>query len=166
MSVTISEAQTAVEAFFTRNNYTYTFDEEQNAYRTRFDLPASKLSTIDITILFTPMPDAPDNCRRITSLARTAMKPQESIRPLVSEFLTRVNYTLAIGNFELDFTGGDVRYKVCVNTVDELPGQSAIDDLVDIPVDMFNKYGDGLIAVIMELASPKLALELCERERK
>jgi hypothetical protein len=32
----------------------------------------------------------------------------------VCEFLTRVNYGLAAGNFELDFSDGEVRYKTAL----------------------------------------------------
>ena len=38
----------------------------------------------------------------------------EERRSEVSEFLTRVNYGLAAGNFELDFADGEVRYKTAL----------------------------------------------------
>jgi hypothetical protein len=46
------------------------------------------------------------------------MRAPEGRRHEVSQFLTRANYGLAVGNFELDFEDGEIRYK----TVLQLPG--------------------------------------------
>jgi hypothetical protein len=47
----------------------------------------------------------------------------EARRPEVSQFLTRANYGLADGNFELDFEDGEVRYKTVLHVHgDELDG--------------------------------------------
>ena len=46
------------------------------------------------------------------------MRAPEGRRHEVSTFLTRANYGLAVGNFELDFEDGEIRYK----TVLQLPG--------------------------------------------
>jgi hypothetical protein len=35
----------------------------------------------------------------------------EEVRLAVAEFLTRANYGMRIGNFELDYSDGEVRYK-------------------------------------------------------
>jgi hypothetical protein len=42
------------------------------------------------------------------------LRVPEQRRPEVCEFLTRVNYGLAAGNFELDFSDGEVRYKTAL----------------------------------------------------
>jgi hypothetical protein len=39
------------------------------------------------------------------------MRAPESRRHEISQFLTRANYGLAVGNFELDFEDGEIRYK-------------------------------------------------------
>jgi hypothetical protein len=47
----------------------------------------------------------------------------EARRLEVSHFLTRANYGLADGNFELDFEDGEVRYKTVLHVqADELDG--------------------------------------------
>ncbi len=39
------------------------------------------------------------------------IKVPEPMRPIVAEYLIRANYGLRIGNFEMDFNDGEVRYK-------------------------------------------------------
>ena len=39
------------------------------------------------------------------------VKAPEEARPAVAEFITRANYGMRIGNFEMDYSDGEVRYK-------------------------------------------------------
>ena len=39
------------------------------------------------------------------------VKAPEEVRAAVAEYITRANYGLRIGNFEMDYTDGEVRYK-------------------------------------------------------
>jgi hypothetical protein len=43
------------------------------------------------------------------------IKAAEEVRPAVAEFLTRANYGLYIGNFELDYADGEIRYKSSID---------------------------------------------------
>ena len=43
------------------------------------------------------------------------IKTPDEVRPAVSEYVTRANYGLRIGNFELDYGDGEVRYKSSLN---------------------------------------------------
>src|SRR5262245_1344418 len=42
----------------------------------------------------------------------------EGKRPAMAEYLTRANYGLYIGNFELDFNDGEIRYKTSIDVTD------------------------------------------------
>ena len=65
-------------------------------------------------------------------------------------YLTRANYALINGNFELDVRDGEVRYKSYVNcdSLSELPA-AIIRDSIYVPCAMMNKYGDGIAAIAM-----------------
>ncbi len=39
----------------------------------------------------------------------------EELRTAVAEFITRANYGLRIGNFEMDFDDGEIRYKSSID---------------------------------------------------
>ncbi|MEO5952445.1 MAG: YbjN domain-containing protein [Chloroflexia bacterium] len=43
------------------------------------------------------------------------VKAPEDKRPILADFLTRANYGLYIGNFEMDFNDGEVRYKTSID---------------------------------------------------
>lgn len=66
------------------------------------------------------------------------VKAPEDKRPILADFLTRANYGLYIGNFELDFNDGEVRYKTSI----DVEGNVGTDP-ADAPADGEKKDGDG-----------------------
>ena len=52
------------------------------------------------------------------------IKAPEDKRPILADFLTRANYGLYVGNFEMDFNDGEVRYKTSI----DVEGNKSIDD--------------------------------------
>ena len=82
--------------------------------------------------------------------------------PQMAEFISRANYGLANGNFELDFRDGEIRYKCFVNCHDTVPGTQAIKDSIYIPASMFNKYSDGILSVLFNMKTPTQAVADCE----
>ncbi len=82
----------------------------------------------------------------------------EERRAEVSEFLTRANYGLAAGNFELDFADGEVRYKTALQRhVDGLDA-AALKRIVRANGIAMETYLPGIGAVITGTA-PVPALE-------
>ncbi|GAB1542731.1 hypothetical protein NUACC21_54050 [Scytonema sp. NUACC21] len=69
-------------------------------------------------------------------------------RLAVAEFLTRANYGMMIGNFELDFTDGEIRYKTGINVAGESLSFTLIKNLVYTNVMMMDEYLPGIISVI------------------
>ncbi len=159
MAITMYDAVNAVENLFTSNNYHYNFDSERNIFTCQFNLSRTKLGSVRITIIVHPTKDDNTLCQRLTSYGNVSIKADSSNMAEVCEFLTRANYGLAIGNFELDHSDGEIRYKVCMDCQDALPGYNALDDMLGIPVAMFNRYGDGLLTVIMGMTTPEAAIK-------
>lgn len=162
MAITMSQAVSAVENLFTSNNYHYNFDPEKNIFTCQFNLSKTKLGSVRITIIVRPTSDDASLCQRITSYGNISIKADSSNMAEVCEFITRANYGLAIGNFELDHRDGEIRYKVCMDSQDALPGYNALDDMLGIPVAMYNRYGDGLLTVIMGMSSAEAAIKKIE----
>ena len=83
--------------------------------------------------------------------------PDERRRP-VAEFLTRANYGMVLGNFELDLADGEVRFKTSLDT----GGQDLVGDLlrpvVYTNVLMMDRYLPGLGAVAFGGVSPEQAI--------
>ena len=162
MSVTMSQAIKAVEKMFTDEGYKYSFDRDHNTFSTGFNLSKTKLSHVDIRILVRPTGDDPGMCSRIISYGTIGMKADASSMVQVSEFINRANYGTILGNFELDHRDGEIRYKLSCNCKDVLPGPDALDDFLSVPVFSFNRYGDGLLGVIMGMVSAEDAIKKIE----
>jgi hypothetical protein len=72
----------------------------------------------------------------------------EDKRPKMANFLTRVNYGLAIGNFELDFDDGEVRYKTSLAVGRRDVNPALVKRLVRANGIAMERYLPGIEAVI------------------
>jgi len=75
-------------------------------------------------------------------------------RQAVAEFLTRVNFGLFIGNFEMDFSDGELRYKTAIDVQDGQLTQEMIRKLVYSNVMMMDKYLPGIMSIIYAGTAP------------
>lgn len=164
MSVTMTQAVEAVKSMFEENGWRYKFDEESMIFTTGFNLSETKLGSTNISILIRPVYDDPEHCFRINSYAGIGLKADSDNIQQVCEYITRANYGLNFGNFELDFSDGEIRFKVSYNVKDGLVGFDALDDMVSQPVTMLNQYGNGLMSVIMGMMSPEEAIRKAEED--
>ncbi|AFZ21579.1 type III secretion system chaperone family protein [Allocoleopsis franciscana] len=72
----------------------------------------------------------------------------ENKRLAIAEFLTRANYGMIIGNFELDFADGEIRYKTSIDVQGDFLSFELIKQLVYANVTMMDEYLPGIISVI------------------
>ena len=147
MPVSIRRAAEAIRDLFEEHMWPYEYKEDMHLFSTRFDLEVPGLDHTDIRILPRPSAKDPAKCRTIAAYAFIPLKVAPARIAEVCEYLTRANFGLAIGNFELDYDHGVIRYKITLNCRSGIPGISALEDLVSIPVAMYNRYGSGLLAV-------------------
>lgn len=80
----------------------------------------------------------------------------------VSELLTRINYGLPIGNFEMDFEDGEIRYKTSIDVESSRLDSALIANLVHANVQMMDAYLPTIMAVIDDDVSPIEALNEIE----
>lgn len=80
----------------------------------------------------------------------------------VTEFITRANYGMTLGNFELDYSDGEVRYKTCMDVGDGELTDALIRPLVYVNCLTMDRYIPGLEAVILAEGSPELEVIRCE----
>ena len=115
-----------------------------------------------------------ENCRTIvvgrgdegfTVYSISPVKVPEEARLRVAEYLTRANYGLTIGNFELDFSDGEVRYKVTNFCGDIDLDQEIIDRQVGCGYSMMDRYFPGIMQVMYSGVSPEAAIEEAEGRR-
>jgi hypothetical protein len=90
--------------------------------------------------------------------AVAGVRVPEERRVAVAEFLTRANYGLRIGNFELDFADGEVRYKSSLDFEGEQLSDNLIRHAIYPAVEVMDKYLPGLLKVGFGGASPAEAI--------
>lgn len=83
-------------------------------------------------------------------------------RSAVAEFLSRANYGLTIGNFEIDFEDGEVRYKTSIDVENDRLSSALVKQLVYANVVITDQYLPGLLAVIYGEMSPLEAIAQIE----
>jgi hypothetical protein len=76
------------------------------------------------------------------------VKASEELRQAVAEFVTRANYGLRIGNFELDFSDGEIRYKSSLDFEDAALTPVLIRNAIYPAVQTMDRYLPGLMSVI------------------
>lgn len=76
----------------------------------------------------------------------------------MAKLLAMINYGLIFGNFEIDYSDGEVRYKTAqtakLHTIKEV-----IEDSIIIPAYMFNKFGDAIIEVMFGIKDAQEAFD-------
>lgn len=75
-------------------------------------------------------------------------------RTVVVEFLTRVNYAMAIGNFEMDYDDGEVRYKTSVDVEGDHLSVTMARQLFALNVATMDLFLPGIEAVVRGDGSP------------
>ncbi len=79
-------------------------------------------------------------------------------RLAVAEFITRANYGLRIGNFELDFSDGEVRYKSSLDFEGAELTPTLIRNAMYPAVQTMDRYMPGILAVTYGGKSPEEAV--------
>ena len=85
---------------------------------------------------------------------------EPAMRPAVAEFITRLNYGLSIGNFEMNFDAGDVRFKTSMDFDKRDAGVDDIATLAIANMTIMSKFHDLLNDVMAGKISPVDAMEI------
>ncbi len=87
-----------------------------------------------------------------------------NMRVAVAEYITRANYGLRIGNFEMDFDDGEVRYKSSIDFEDMELTPSLIRNTIYPAVQTMDRYLPGVLSVIFGGKSAEDAIAAIEEE--
>jgi hypothetical protein len=78
----------------------------------------------------------------------------EPKRAAIAEFITRANYGMMIGNFEMDWQDGEIRYKTSIDVEGAQLNFALLKQMVYPNVMIMDRYLPGLLAVIYSSATP------------
>ena len=86
----------------------------------------------------------------------------EERRAAVAEYLTRANYGLLFGNFEMDYADGEVRFRTSMNTDDAAINSVVARHLLQQNVNTADRYFNGLLRVVYGALAPASAIQEAE----
>jgi hypothetical protein len=84
-------------------------------------------------------------------------------RAAVAEYLTRANFGLIVGNFEMNWASGEVRFKTSLDVEGDRLSRALVRQLVEANVSLMDLYLPGIQAVIKAEISPAEAIIELER---
>ena len=105
-----------------------------------------------------------DDSRRFIFLSVMESNVPQEKRLAVAEFLTRVNYALFLGSFEMDFSDGEVRYKTAIAVEDGQLTQAMIKKMVYANVMSMDRFLPGILSLIAGEVSPAEAWAQIEQK--
>ena len=82
--------------------------------------------------------------------------------PEMAEFITRANYGLKYGDFEMDWDDGEVRFHLAFPIAAVRADEMILPTLLVAPPKMLDKYSKGFTEVLMGLKTPNDAIKECE----
>ena len=82
----------------------------------------------------------------------------------MSGFLTRANFGLVLGNFEMDFSDGETRFKTSVELGQTEANTALLRHLLHVNVATLDRYLPGIEGVAEGRMAPLEAMELCEAQ--
>jgi hypothetical protein len=92
------------------------------------------------------------------------LKAPPETREAVAEFITRANYGMRIGNFELDYDDGEVRYKSSLDFEGSELTPELIARAIYPVVGTMDRYVPGLMSVVYGSQTPAEAIVTIEGE--
>jgi len=99
-----------------------------------------------------------------STLTTIPLSADENYRLAVAEYLTRVNFNMRNGNFEMNMEDGEIRFKTYFHAGEEKMDINGARLCVLLPFLMMDRYGDGLIEVLFGFKSPKEAFDAASQK--
>lgn len=101
---------------------------------------------------------ADDETRLVTMIAQSPMRIPHEERTSACELLMRANHGLMFGAFDLDFSDGEVRYKVAVDVEGGTLGVEAVHSMITVALDMYELWYPPLMKVVYGGVTPEDAV--------
>lgn len=138
-------------SFFCKEDWSFSKEQGQSALRLAFAGDHGQWNCLAKTL---------EDQRQFIFYSISPLSASQSRLPEVAEFITRINYGLIIGNFELDFKDGEIRYKTSIDVEGIALTNTLIEQLVYTNVLTMDKYLPGIKGVIKDKMNPTAALLL------
>ncbi len=105
---------------------------------------------------------AHDDRERVVFTSLLPVEVPEDKRILAAEYLTRANFGMEIGNFEMDFSDGAVQFRTSIDIEGGELTPKMIQNLAYVNVTVTDQYLPGLVMVVEGDATPEEAIQKVE----
>ncbi|HEY9738323.1 MAG TPA: YbjN domain-containing protein, partial [Trichocoleus sp.] len=139
------------------------FDEDDWAYVQLADAAILQLAFQGDAGRWTCLAQSDDQAQQVVFYSVCTMGVPEEQYGAIAEFLTRANDGLIIGNFELSFDTGEVRYKTSLDVEGDRLTPALVKSLAHTNVRTFDLYLPGLIAVLEGRCTPAAGITRVEQ---
>jgi hypothetical protein len=143
----------AVERFLKKDDWPYNLLEDRTIYKTGFEGKNGQ---------FICYAQERTEQQQFVFYSVFPVRAPEEKRSEVAEFITRANYGMIIGNFELDYADGEIRYKTSVDVEDVELTDPLVHHMMYANVLTLDKYFPGLMRVLYAGISPVAAIQEVE----
>ncbi len=99
-----------------------------------------------------------DATQQVTCLLLFGSRAPGGRRSAVAEALVRANYSLHVGGFDLDFSDGEVRFRVGIDIEGGTLTTLMVRNMIGVAVASCNRYHDAIMAVMFGGADPAEAI--------
>ncbi|MCB9032954.1 MAG: hypothetical protein H6553_03875 [Chitinophagales bacterium] len=86
-----------------------------------------------------------------------------NLRNTISEYITRANFGLKIGNLEMDFKDGEIRYKTYANTDFNCFNEAIVRHILHANIQTFDRYIQGIVKILFANYTAEEAIHLVEQ---
>ena len=147
----------AIKKFFEDDEWHFDFNEEEGVFKCGLAVHG-KLGDVQVVVTV--------GSNDFTCYHILRIKASEDVRAAVAEYITRANYGLKLGNFEMDFRDGEIRYKAydMTSEAEEAPDEEIIRRCIYVGGAMVSRYGDPLLKVMFGFADPDEAVAEAEAD--
>lgn len=144
-----------VLAFLDDGDWKYSIEKANNRNIITFGF-AGKNGTLSVRTIVREKTEV------VSVYSKLEVSVPEEKRLQISEFLSRANYGLMIGNFELDFRDGEVRFKISADYEGAIVTNKTFKNLILSGLSVANRYYPGIMKVIWGGVSVKDAINEVE----
>ncbi|MDC3953466.1 tetratricopeptide repeat protein [Polyangium jinanense] len=149
-------ARTVVEEVLGASGFSFALAEDESGY-------IDYLAAVGQGIVESFAVRLAEELERVVVYVMFEPKAKKELRAELAEFITRANFGMGDGNFEMDFDDGSVRFKVALDYTDEPLSALLVRNMIFDAMDTTEVYADALARVIAGKAKAKTAVRAAEK---
>ena len=140
--------------------------EQLEQRRIRFaqyrDIPALMFLYQSSTAIHTCIVDIQTDRPFMRCLLHLDCRAPEERRPAAAELITRINYGLRLGNFEMDFADGEIRYRAGIDVADGELTAEMVDAVIGATAGTVDRYFPAIMSFLWSDMAPEDAVAMIE----